>query len=188
MAGSRPCSKWRKWFIVYLPYADEARRLHLAYGGRMFMTDTLDDLDVCAVLCAVGCLRLAFLLTDLDPRDPLDEEMASWKLWLVRVVKRAERVANSIEVIARWADGELDAETARELLSRRVVRLRESWKGFLVPTFYLHKLDGDELAEVREKARAQPLARWRWFVDAMSLMGESVSVAMLEPPYLEERA
>jgi hypothetical protein len=154
----------------------------------MFMTDTLDDLDVCAVLCAVGCLRLAFLLTDLDPRDPLDEELASWKLWLVRVVKRAERVANSIEVIARWADGELDAETARELLSRRVVRLREWCEGFLVPSFYLHKLDGDELAEVREKARAQPLARWRWFVDAMSLMGESVSVAMLEPPYLEERA
>ena len=69
-----------------------------------------------------------------------------------------------------------------------MVRLRESWEGFLVPTFYLHKLDGDELAEVRGKARAQPLARWRWFVGAMSLMGESVSVAMLEPPYLEERA
>jgi len=188
MAGSRPCLKWGKWFIVNPPYADEARRLHLAYGGRVFMTDTLDDPDVCAVLCAVGCLRLAFLLTDLDPRDPLDEELASWKLRLVRAVKRAERVANSVEVIARWADGELDAETARELLSRRVVRLRESWEGFLVPTFYLHKLDGDELAEVREKARAQPLARWRWFVDAMSLMGESVSVAMLEPPYLEERA
>ncbi|MCC6050301.1 MAG: hypothetical protein LM580_06320 [Thermofilum sp.] len=152
------------------------------------MTDTLDDLDVCAVLCAVGCLRLAFLLTSFDPRDPLDEEMASWKLWLVRVVKRAERVANSIEVIARYYRGEISAETARELLNRRVVRLRESWEGFLVPTSYLHKLDGDELAEVREKARAQPLARWRWFVDAMSLMGESVSVAMLEPPYLEERA
>lgn len=144
------------------------------------------NVSVYAALRAAGCPRLAFLLTDLDPRDPLDEELASWKIWLVRAVKRARRVANPIEVIARWADGELDAETARELLSRRVVRLREWCEGFLVPTDYLHKLDGDELAEVRGKARAQPLARW--FVGAMSLMGESVSVAMLEPPYLEERA
>jgi len=186
MAGSRPCLKWGKWFIVYLPYADEARRLHLAYGGRMFMTDTLDPYDVFAVLCAVGCLRLAFLLTSFDPRDPLDEELASWKLWLVRARKRARRVANSIEVIARWADGELDAETARELLRKRVVELRESWEGFLVPAFHLHELSDDGLAGVRGKARAHPLARW--FVDAMGLMGESVSVAMLEPPYLEERA
>ena len=173
-------------WIIYLPYADEARRLHLAYGGRVFMTDTLGDLDVCAVLCAVGCLRLAFLLTSFDPRDPLDGELASWKLWLVRAAKRAERAANPIEVLARYYRGEMSAETARELLSRRVVRLREWCEGFLVPTDYLHKLDGNELAEVREKACAHPLARW--FVGAMSLMGESVSVAMLEPPYLEERA
>jgi hypothetical protein len=110
------------------------------------------NVSVYAALHAAGCPRLAFLLTDLDPRDPLDEEMASWKLWLVRVVKRAERVANSIEVIARWAKGEIDAETARELLSRRVVRLREWYEGFLVPASYLHKLSGDELAELREKA------------------------------------
>jgi len=30
--------------------------------------------------------------------------------------------------------------------------LREWYEGFLVPTFYLHKLSGDELVEVREKA------------------------------------
>jgi len=93
-----------------------------------------------------------------------------------------------LEVKLRGAKGEISTETARELLSRRVVRLREWCEGFLVPSFYLHKLDGDELAEVREKVRARPLARWRWFVDAMSLMGESVSVAMLEPPYPEVRA
>jgi len=97
-------------------------------------------------------------------------------------------VVDPLEVKLRGAKGEISTETARELLSRRVVRLREWCEGFLVPSFYLHKLDGDELAEVREKVRARPLARWRWFVDAMSLMGESVSVAMLEPPYPEVRA
>jgi len=48
------------------------------------------NVSVYAALHAAGCPRLAFLLTDLDPRDPLDEELASWKLWLVRAAKRAE--------------------------------------------------------------------------------------------------
>ena len=108
--------------------------------------------------------------------------------------------------------GEIDAETARELLHKRVVRLREWYEGFLVPTFYLRKLDGDTLKELREKAlRGDVRAAARLsvnaelerltrmaeagfpgisrifdrFVDAMSLLGESVSVAVLEPPYPE---
>jgi hypothetical protein len=82
----------------------------------------------------------------------LDEELASWKIWLVRAVKRAERVADPLEVIIRHVKGEIDAETARELLHKRVVRLREFYEGFLVPAFHLHKLSDDGLAELREKA------------------------------------
>jgi len=36
--------------------------------------------EVYAALSAVGCPRLAFLLTCADPRDPLDEALAGWKL------------------------------------------------------------------------------------------------------------
>jgi hypothetical protein len=80
----------------------------------------------------------------------LDEEPASWKLWLVCAVKRAKRVAGPIEVLARWARGELDAATARELLRRRVAELVEYYEGFL-PMFYLGELDGEGLGKLRER-------------------------------------
>ena len=129
MAGRRPCSKWGKWIIIYLPYADEARRLHLAYGGRMFMTDTLDPNDVFAALCAVGCPRLAFLLTDFDPRDPLDEELSKRRFWLYQAGKyyipeRGETVLGG-----------------------------ECW-GIIVPTDILRSVPDEALAEMREQARA----------------------------------
>jgi len=200
----------KPWTVELLLPAGE----RLPEGVRVGVCTEHSNVSVYAALHAAGCPRLAFLLTDLDPSDPLDEELASWKLWLVRARKRARRVANSIEVIARWADCELDAETARELLNRRVVRLREWCEGFLVPTSYLHKLDGDTLKELREEAlRGDVRAAARLsvnaelerltkmadagfpdiyrifdrFLDAMSLMGESVSVAMLEPLYPKEK-
>jgi hypothetical protein len=52
----------------------------------------------------------------------------------------------------RFFRGEISAETAHELLHKRVVRLRVWYEGFLVPTFYLHKLSGDTLKELWEKA------------------------------------
>jgi len=109
--------------------------------------------ELYAALRAAGCPRLAFLLTDLDPRDRLDEELASWKAWLVRTKKYMRRVANPIEVIMRWAKGELSAETAQELLSKREEVLREWYEGFLVPTYYLRRLSGSERAELLEEAR-----------------------------------
>jgi len=185
------------------------------FGGQaLYSLYEHSNYEVYAALHAAGCPRLAFLLTDLDPRDPLDEELASWKLWLVRVVKRARRAAEPIEVMARWARGELDAAAARELLNRRVVELREWYEGFLVPTFYLHKLSGDELAEVRERALKGDLraaARFSVnaelerltrmaevgfpgiyrifdrFVDVMGLLGGSVRLGMLEMSYPEEK-
>jgi len=106
-----------------------------------------------AALRAAGCPRLAFLLTDLDPRDRLDEEIASWKAWLVRTKKYMRRVANPIEVIMRYFKGELSAETAQELLSKREEVLYEWYEGFLVPTYYLRRLSGSERAELLEEAR-----------------------------------
>jgi hypothetical protein len=120
-----------------------------------------------AALRAAGCPRLAFLLTDLDPRDRLDEEIASWKAWLVRTKKRVRRVANPIEVIMRYHKGELSAETAQELLSKREEVLYEWYEGFLVPTYYLRRLDGSERAELLERARKGDLyAAARLAIDA----------------------
>jgi hypothetical protein len=138
----------KPWTVELLLPAGE----RLPEGVEVGFCTERSNVSVYAALHAAGCPRLAFLLTDLDPCDPLDEELASWKLWLVRAVKRAERVANPFEVWAQWSRGEIDAAAARELLSRRVVRLREWYEGFLVSASYLHKLSGDELVEVREKA------------------------------------
>jgi len=207
----------REWCYTLLVEADACSSLPSQLFGERALYSLCEhtNYEVYAALHAAGCPRLAFLLTDLDPRDPLDEELASWKIWLVRAAKFARRVANPFEVWARWSRGEISAETARELLSRRVVRLREWYEGFLVPTYYLHELSGGELVELREKALKGDLhaaARlaidaelerfvrmaeagfpgipriFDRFVDAMNLMGESVSVAMLEPPYPEVRA
>jgi hypothetical protein len=196
----------REWCYTLLVEADTCGSPPSQLFGERALYSLCEhtNYEVYAALHAAGCPRLAFLLTDLDPRDPLDEEIASWKIWLVRAAKRAERVANPFEVTARWSRGELDAVTARELLNRRVVELREWYEGFLVPTSYLHKRDDDELKKLREKAlkgdlyAAAQLAVnaemerfvrmaeagfpgihriFDRFVDAMSLMGESVSVA-----------
>jgi len=138
----------KPWTVELLLPAGE----RLPEGVEVGFCTERSNVSVYAALHAAGCPRLAFLLTDLDPRDPLDEELASWKLWLVRVAKRAERVANSIEVIARYYRGEISAETARELLSKRETVLRKVYEGFLVPAYYLHGLSGSGLAELREAA------------------------------------
>jgi hypothetical protein len=186
----------------------------LPEGVEVGVCGECSNVSVYAALHAAGCPRLAFLLTDLDPRDPLDEELASWKIWLVRAVKRAERAANPFEVWARWSRGEIDATTARELLNRRVVELREWYEGFLVPTDHLHKLDSGELEEVRERAlkgdvyaavrlsvhaELERLARmaeagfpdapriFDRFVDALGELGVSLRLASVEEKLPRER-
>jgi hypothetical protein len=95
------------WTVDLLLPAGE----RLPEGVRVGVCAGRSNVGVYAALHAAGCPRLAFLLTDLDPRDPLDEELASWKLWLVRAAKRARRVAEPIEVVARCYRGEISAET-----------------------------------------------------------------------------
>jgi len=126
-----------------LPEGVEARD-HCAGGS---------NYEFYAALRAAGCPRLAFLLTDLDPRDRLDEELASWKVWLVRVRKSVLRVANPIEVVMRYFKGELSAEAAQELLSKREEVLREWYEGFLVPIHYLRRLSVSDRVELLKRAR-----------------------------------
>jgi len=122
--------------LVYflLPLPSMARKLHLAYrcgepGESLFTTEKLDPYDVFAALCAVGCPRLAFLLTDFDPRDPLDEELAKRKLWVY------------------WAGKFYVPERGRtELFGDR-------W-GMMVDTEVLCSVPDEALAKMRERARA----------------------------------
>ena len=208
--GGLVADRVKPWTVELLLPAGE----RLPEGVEVGFCTERSNVSVYAALHAAGCPRLAFLLTDLDPCDPLDEELASWKLWLVRAVKRAERVANPFEVWAQWSRGEIDAAAARELLSRRVVRLRESWEGFLVSASYLHKLSGDELVEVREKAlkgdlyaaarlsvhaELERLARmaeagfpdapriFDRFVDALGQLGHGLNLGFLERRYPLEK-
>lgn len=123
-------------YLIYflLPLPSAARELHLAYrcgepGGSLLMTEKLSPSEVFAVLCAVGCLRLAFLLTDFDPRDPLDEELAKRKLWVY------------------WAGKFYVPEWGRtELFGGR-------W-GMMVDADVLCRVPDEALAKMRERARA----------------------------------
>jgi hypothetical protein len=122
--------------LIYylLPLPSVARKLHLVYrcgepDGALLVTEELSPSEVFAALCAVGCPRLAFLLTDFDPRDPLDEELAKQKFWIY------------------WAGKFYVPEWGRvELFGGR-------W-GFMVPTEVLCSVPDEALAEMRERARA----------------------------------
>jgi len=125
----------------------------LAKGVEVYGFAECTNVSLYAALYAAGYPRLAFLLTDLDPRDRIDEEIASWKLWLVGVEKHTRRAVNPIDVMLRWVVGEISDETARELLSKRETVLRVGYAGFLIPNSYLHKPDDDVVEELWVRAR-----------------------------------
>jgi hypothetical protein len=139
----------RGWAVELLLPAYE----RLPEGVRVGYCAGRSNVHVYAALYAAGCPRLAFLLTDLDPRDRLEEELASWKAWLVRAAKHTRRAVNPLEVAVRWAAGKISAETARELLSKWETVLYEWYVGFLVPAYHLHRLDSDVVEELRGRAR-----------------------------------
>lgn len=120
----------RKWMIELLTSAAGSGELYLTY--RYHFRERLpppyvetDNYDVYAALWAAGCPRLASLLTDFDPRDPLDEAIAEWKLWVVAV----ERV---------------ESGGGGRLLQRPL--------GFLVPAEHLWRAGEGELEELRARA------------------------------------
>jgi hypothetical protein len=77
--------------------------------------------EVYALLSAAGCPRLGFLLTDLDPRDPVEEAINSWKRWLRTPLKY-----------------EIGGETRVEVIRT----------GFLLHTSYLEPLDEEAIEEM----------------------------------------
>jgi hypothetical protein len=125
----------------------------LPEGVRVGYCAGRSNVHVYAALYAAGCPRLAFLLTDLDPRDRLDEELASWKMWLVSAAKHTRRAVEPLEVMVRYLTGEISAETARKLVSKWETVLYEWYEGFLVPAHRLGRLDSDVVEELRGRAR-----------------------------------
>ncbi len=125
----------------------------LPEGVRVGYCAGRSNVHVYAALRAAGCPRLALLLTDLDPRDRLEEEIASWKMWLMSAVKYPRRVVDPLEVMVQWAAGEISTETARKLLGKREEELRVGYAGFLVPAYHLHRLDDEGKEHMRELAR-----------------------------------
>lgn len=118
----------KKWTIELLPRLRECKELYLIhrYGERSPpLYGEVDNYDVYAALWAAGCPRLASLLTDFDPRDPLDEAIAEWKLWVVAVEK-------------------VEGGGGGRLLQRPL--------GFLVPAEHLWRAGEGELEELRARA------------------------------------
>jgi hypothetical protein len=108
----------------------------------------LSSKEVYALLSAAGCPRLGFLLTDLDPRDPVEEAINSWKQWLT-IPYKYERDGETRmivgpcgflvhtsylvepldeEMIAKWmgSDAELDARMALDREIERLIELAEA--------------------------------------------------------------
>ena len=108
----------------------------------------LSPTEVYALLSAAGCPRLGFLLTNLDPRDPVEEAINSWKQWLYIPVKYERDGETRMivgrcgflvhvgylepldeEMIAKWGEGdsaELDARVAVDRELERLIELAEA--------------------------------------------------------------
>ena len=107
----------------------------------------LSPTEVYALLSAAGCPRLGFLLTNLDPRDPVEEAISSWRRWLTVPVKLERGGETRVmiapcgflvdtgclepldeEMIAKWvgSDAELDARVAVDRELERLIELAEA--------------------------------------------------------------
>jgi hypothetical protein len=86
--------KWRisllrEFYFASLPDRVRYHRLQ-RYANRDASSGETTNYDVYAALYAAGCPRLALLLTDFEPGDPVDEVISGWKLWLVESRKGGE--------------------------------------------------------------------------------------------------
>jgi hypothetical protein len=154
------------WKLSLLPMPYECERLReLGLPERLLWrlsgapSADVTQTELYAALSAVGCSRLAFLLTDLDPRDPLDEELASWKRWLTRPLKYEERGEPSLavvsdgflihasdleplreELVEGWREGggaQLDARVAVDRELEKLIELAETgFEGFEMEGFF----------------------------------------------------
>jgi len=141
--------------------------------------EELSSAEVYALLSAAGCPRLGFLLTDLDPRDPVEEAINSWKQWL-HIPFKYERGGETRvivgplgflvstcylepleeELIARWGEGdsaELDAMVAVDHELERLIELAEAgFEGPAMEGFFDRYIDA--VAEIRG-----------WYEDVLSV-------------------
>jgi hypothetical protein len=79
----------REFYFASLPDRVQYHRLQ-RYANRDASSGETTNYDVYAALYAAGCPRLALLLTDFEPGDPVDEVISGWKLWLVESRKGDE--------------------------------------------------------------------------------------------------
>jgi len=119
---------------------------------------------VYALLSAAGCPRLGFLLTDLDPRDPVEEAINSWKQWLTIPFKYEKGGETRVmiapcgflvhtgylepldeEMIAKWGEGDsakLDARVAVDRELERLIELAEAgFEGSAMEGFFDRYID-----------------------------------------------
>ena len=118
------------WKLGLLPMPYECERLRkLRFPRRSLWRlsgvpdNPVSQTELYALLTAVGCPRLAFLLTAADPRDPLDEELAKWKRWLTQPLRREKGGAPHLAAIS---EGFLLHASYLEPLEEEVV---EGWMG-----------------------------------------------------------
>ena len=79
----------------------------------------------------------------------------------MRAAKYTRKAADPIDVMLRRIVGDISAEAARELLSKKEEELRVVREGFLVPAYHLHRLDDEGKEHMRELARKdEPLAAY----------------------------
>jgi hypothetical protein len=130
--------------------------------------------EVYALLSAAGCPRLGFLLTNLDPRDPVEEAISSWRRWFTVPVKYERDGETRVmiapcgflvhtgylepldeEIIARWGEGdsaELDARVAVDRELERLIELAEAgFEGPAMEGFFDRYIDA--VAEVEGLVR-----------------------------------
>jgi hypothetical protein len=135
-------------------------RLHEILAGM-----ELSPAEMYALLSAVGCPRLGFLLTNLDPRDPVEEAISSWRRWLtypfkyekggetrVMVVHHGFLVSAGYlepldeETIEKWGEGasaELDARVIVDRELERLIELVEAgFEGSGMEGFFDRYIDG----------------------------------------------
>jgi len=122
----------KKWAVYPLASPYNVGKLSLMYRCQNWRLpsiglgcDEVTNYDVYAALNATGCPRLAFLLTDFDPKDPLDEKLASYKLWVL--------YAERLEIGGRE-------------------KLDTWYYGFLVPSLTLLRLTDAAREELQEDA------------------------------------
>jgi len=144
--------------------------------------EQLSSAEVYALLSAAGCPRLGFLLTNLDPRDPVETAINSWKQWLTVPLKYEKDGETrmmvgpcgflvdacylepfdeeTIEGWGKWGEGdsaELDARVTVDHELKRLIELAEAgFEGAAMEGFFDRYIDA--VAEIEG-----------WYEDVLSV-------------------